>query len=205
MKEFAQMNHLDTKTTKELIKKNSLHDFLMSGDYSVHLNGNKNDTELFNKSQLYKFTFIRHPFDRLISAYTDKFVITPQANIVQPVQEYYEELYGLVTNTKNVTSSARKVRKKKMNITFKMFVDYLIHEVNSNEKIYDGSIHWWPFTNVCKVCDIEYDFVGKLENLTSDIDCLLENFSNHSLIHNVKTLTLKKINSAGTHTKAINR
>ena len=48
-------------------------------------------------------------------------------------------------------------------------------------------------------------YVGKLENLTSDIDCLLKNFSNDSLIHNVKTLTLKKINSAGTHTKAINR
>jgi len=32
-----------------------------------------------------------------------------------------------------------------------------------------GSLHWTPFTKLCKICDVSFDFVGKLETFESDV------------------------------------
>jgi hypothetical protein len=47
----------------------------------------------------------------------------------------------------------------------------VLHEITNNRRSY-GSLHWVPYTTLCKICDVDYDFVGKLENMESDVEDL---------------------------------
>ena len=51
----------------------------------------------------------------------------------------------------------------------------MIYEIKSKVISY-GSYHWMPFTDFCGICDIDFDFVGKLETLESDVQLLSELF-----------------------------
>jgi hypothetical protein len=56
-------------------------------------------------------------------------------------------------------------------ISFKRFVKFVLHELKEG-KISHGTYHWMPYTNFCGLCKIDYDFVGKMESLWSDLDSL---------------------------------
>lgn len=56
-------------------------------------------------------------------------------------------------------------------MTFEKFVNFVIYELESNMQTY-GSLHWWPYTRLCGLCHVDYDFVGRTETLQSDLDDL---------------------------------
>jgi hypothetical protein len=58
-------------------------------------------------------------------------------------------------------------------LDFEKFVRFIIFEIESNSKSY-GTLHWWPFTNICDLCHVHYDFIGKVETWRSDIQNLSE-------------------------------
>ena len=88
---------------------------------------------------------------------------------------------------------------KSPNITFSNFVDYVLNEAKSNTSIDGGSIHWWPFTELCKLCQIRYDFVGRIETLEEDVKKLTDKFPQYKTLQNMRERVKKKIN--GDHTK----
>jgi hypothetical protein len=65
--------------------------------------------------------------------------------------------------------------KKSVQINFEKFVKFVLYEIKSNVISY-GSYHWMPFTNYCGLCDVDFDFVGKLETLESDVQGLSTQF-----------------------------
>ncbi|CAM1154632.1 Uncharacterised protein r2_g4328 [Pycnogonum litorale] len=104
-----------------------------------------------------KAIFVRHPFERLASAFADK-LGSDCRKVVHPYCDFRRQLL------KRVGKDPIKSK-----LSFHDFIRYLLNtEVNS----YD--IHWQPFWHRCKPCEVRYDFVGKLETFHEDIEFLHE-------------------------------
>lgn len=110
-----------------------------------------------------------------VSAYIDKIVIRKEKNFLQPVIDWEAGLFGRLAATWNNAISdmgtASPSPSSEFHMHFEKFVRFVINEVEHNFKSY-GSLHWWPYSKLCGFCSFKYDFIGKVETLTSDIALL---------------------------------
>ena len=95
------------------------------------------------------FTIVRHPFERLVSAYRDKFELAKK----------YAYIYSHYTPRMGVHGRP----------TFSQFVDYLLRE-----EVSEYNDHWVPYWLHCHVCEMEYDVIGKMETLEEDMNFIAE-------------------------------
>jgi hypothetical protein len=58
-------------------------------------------------------------------------------------------------------------------INFDVFTDFVLRELATGERSY-GSLHWIPSSDLCDVCSIKYDFIGKVETLRLDLGLLTQ-------------------------------
>ena len=70
-------------------------------------------------------------------------------------------------------AKVHQITKTQHVINFETFVQFVIFEIQSNTISY-GSLHWWPYTQLCDLCHVKYDFIGKVENWHSNILYLLK-------------------------------
>lgn len=118
----------------------------------------KPDEIMYRLQHYFKFTFVRHPLSRLVSAFRNKL----RENIVE-----YQRRYGV--------QIIKKYRKdfdpgtKGDDVKFEEFVRYLIDmpTTRMNE-------HWRPVVDLCQPCHIPYNFLGVYENLTDEANAVLE-------------------------------
>lgn len=100
------------------------------------------------------FTIVRHPFERLASAYRDKFELAKK----------YAYIYSRFAQKILNLASPLEVNKHRRP-TFSEFVDYLLRV--PVERFND---HWVPYYLHCHVCEMEYDIIGKMETIAEDMD-----------------------------------
>ena len=105
------------------------------------------------ESDYYTFTVVRHPFDRVLSAFRNRILdgCTDQAKqhipkIIQKNKLKYDKKGCLVTFP-----------------TFRQFVDYII---SPNGKNIDP--HWSTYASGCAPCLVNYDAILKLETSEED-------------------------------------
>ena len=112
----------------------------------------------------FKFVFVRHPLDRLLSAYNSKF------NTTKPFKKNYLRSYGPLIMEK---FSSRNVTGIPDYITFEEFLRYI---AGSKEKL---NRHWAPYFELCTFCDPKwrYDFIGKYENMSEEANYLLDKWN----------------------------
>ncbi|XP_032069410.1 LOW QUALITY PROTEIN: carbohydrate sulfotransferase 14-like [Thamnophis elegans] len=96
-----------------------------------------------------KVMFTRHPLERLVSAYRDKFL----HNETYYSSKVANEVKALFRKDKNFTGV----------VTFQEFVNYVVRR---NPEHLD--IHWKPMFHLCDPCNIQYDILGKYETLEED-------------------------------------
>lgn len=101
-----------------------------------------------------KFTFSRHPFSRVLSAYRNKLV---SANS------------ELVPKYKEAISKANNFTVVKNRLSFKDFVKYLL---SVNPSRYNS--HWNLIYHRCTPCAIDYDIIGNFETLNEDAMYILK-------------------------------
>ena len=113
--------------------------------------------DYFLTNNYFVFSFVRHPFDRLVSAYLHKIIGNPEkyAGDRNEIIKIYGE-----------------------NITFEKFIKYVIEEVQRFIKCFPKiekkfckkvNVHWKPFYLKCPYCDINYNhFIGRLETFDRD-------------------------------------
>ncbi len=100
--------------------------------------------------QLYfKFLFVRDPFDRLLSAYIDKYT-----TMNDMYRNYFSRLYGIPVN----------------DITFEVFLNYTSNDILHGDVV---DPHFASHVDLCLPCDIEYDFVGKIETFKEDAEFVI--------------------------------
>ncbi|XP_070573356.1 uncharacterized protein [Ptychodera flava] len=138
----------------------------------VHFNNTYDTLDDFYGEQLvqivddyFNFLFVRHPFQRVLSAYRDKFE-RPMAG-----DEYFRRRYGqMIVETFRKSPSRRAIEDGRP--TFLEFIEYL---VNYRLMGAEADEHWKPITHLCGPCEISYDFIGKYESLVNDAEYVLYN------------------------------
>ena len=111
----------------------------------------------------YKFMFVREPFERLLSAYKDKYLY-PRPEDKDP----YITVFGrkIIRNfRKNATQEALQGG---YGAKFPEFIEYITNGGAEEDW------HWANYEDVCGFCDIKYDYVGHYETLQEDAKYVLK-------------------------------
>ena len=117
----------------------------------------------------YKFIFVRHPIERLVSAYKDKFMRSNKWT------KHFHRKYGrdiIRTYRENASDTALKYGH---NVRFSEFIQYIIdmHKLGG-----ELNKHWDTYDNLCQPCFVRYNYVGKLEHINADSSDLLQHICN---------------------------
>ena len=112
---------------------------------------------ILSNPKITKFTFVRNPFDRIASAYLDKFVRKRgNENQWEHTRPVLQKLFG----RQDVDVSSHSM-------SFRQFVQYLV-EAQDNEL----DLHWQPMKFFIE--PFKMDFVGRIENIAEDFARLKE-------------------------------
>lgn len=110
-------------------------------------------------STYFKFMFVRHPIDRLVSAYRDKFRTTKPNAYTKDVGRRILLLRKNRASLNDVTSG--------LGVQFSEFAHYL---ATTKDPMYE---HWTSYEELCEPCFVQYDFIGKMETMKEDLDYVL--------------------------------
>lgn len=131
-----------------------------------------------------KLIFVRHPFERLVSAYYSKLARGNKTeNNPDPITKDTTE-YPLIVGTKIIQKyrpNATKLSLEKgHDVTIPEFVSYVIDEwAERDKKPVDE--HWRSQVDLCHPCSIKYDIIGKYETMEQDVDYLLRQLEENEL------------------------
>lgn len=124
----------------------------------------------FKVRKYYKFMFVRHPLERLLSAYRNKFG--------ENIGDYRRRYGAKIIKAYRTKSQAKEaLMKNDLSITFEEFLRFL---VDSNTAKMD--VHWKPMHELCQPCAVHYDFVGSFEQLREDADYVLDKIRGNSTV-----------------------
>ncbi|XP_060084861.1 carbohydrate sulfotransferase 12-like [Ylistrum balloti] len=103
----------------------------------------------------FKFMFTRDPYSRLLSGYVDKLF---------SVNTLYWKSIGMYIKNKLLNPEGQ-FSLCGNDVTFPQFIKYVI-DVETTGK--HGDVHFTPIYKHCRPCQIQYDFVGKMETFAKD-------------------------------------
>ncbi|CAF1316131.1 unnamed protein product [Adineta steineri] len=131
---------------------------------------------LFSKS-FTRIIFVRHPFERLASAYVDKIATLSSEpfsiydNLRRKICRKFPFFY-LTSSEQNYYRTFRMVQNQrnepcdKVIPTFEHFVTHIMFDSSQVD------VHWQPYSTLCHACTMKYNFIGKYETIQEDLDLL---------------------------------
>ncbi|XP_026166700.1 carbohydrate sulfotransferase 8-like [Mastacembelus armatus] len=108
-----------------------------------------------------KVLFVREPFERLVSAFRDKF---------ESPNSYYHPVFGRPIISRYRANATRTALRTGTGVTFREFVQYLLDV----RRPVGMDIHWEPVSQLCNPCLLRYNFIGKFESLEKEANFLLQ-------------------------------
>jgi len=135
------------------------------------------DPSILFSSEYLRVILVRHPFERLASAYVDKISslnnqpLSTYDNIRRAICRKYSLFY--LTHAQRVSYNIHKGLTKKKDEpcqkivpTFEHFIEYFLSDSIR------GDVHWKPYSSLCHVCTLKYNFIGKFETIEEDLSRL---------------------------------
>ncbi|XP_059918334.1 carbohydrate sulfotransferase 11-like [Gadus macrocephalus] len=121
-------------------------------------------TEINRRLRSYlKFVFVREPFERLVSAYRNKFT--------RSYNEAFHKRYGTKIVRRHRPDPRPEALEAGDDVSFEEFVYYLVDPATQREEPFNE--HWERVHSLCHPCLIHYDVVGKYETLEQDSSYVL--------------------------------
>ncbi|KAJ8245386.1 hypothetical protein GJAV_G00270200 [Gymnothorax javanicus] len=110
-----------------------------------------------------KFLFVREPFERLVSAYRNKFTLKYNTS--------FHKRFGTRIVRRYRRNATQEALQNGADVRFPEFAEYLADPATLRE----GSLneHWETVLSLCHPCHIHYDLVGKYETLEEDSNYVL--------------------------------
>ncbi|KAK3584673.1 hypothetical protein CHS0354_001257 [Potamilus streckersoni] len=112
-----------------------------------------------------KFMFVREPYERLLSGYVDK-LFSPNAAYWNFIGKFVVSNFR--TNPSPLSSECGH------DLTFEEFARYFVYSQLTNER---RDAHFVPNFEHCRPCEIDYDYIGKLETFEEDTLFLMHKFN----------------------------
>ncbi|XP_031438812.1 carbohydrate sulfotransferase 11 isoform X2 [Clupea harengus] len=111
-----------------------------------------------------KFLFVREPFERLVSAYRNKFTLRYNTS--------FHRRYGTKIVRRYRQNATDEAMRSGADVSFREFAEYLTDPATQR----DGPLneHWQTVHSLCHPCLIHYDLVGKYETLEEDANTVLQ-------------------------------
>lgn len=129
------------------------------------LNENLNDKERVDRIKTYfKFTFIRHPLERLLSAFLDK--ISPPLRFTEPLSspDIYQRYILMKTRKEELNKWTASNGSYELLISFSEYIQWWI---GANTKQIDE--HYSTMLVNAQPCRIRYDFYGSFKSYSTDM------------------------------------
>lgn len=111
----------------------------------------KDFLKILRSKKVYRYSFVRNPYGRVLSAYRDKVLLKKPEKI-----EVVDWLYP-----NDHDSDADKL---KCEVSFEDFIDFIIHQ----EPCRSVNPHWRPQAMMLSYGKIKYSFIGKVESMETD-------------------------------------
>jgi len=124
------------------------------------MNGRHSELNRRRLSTYFKFVFVRHPLDRLLSAFRDKFRLVPA----------YMLSYGRRIVRRYRANATAESLERGHDVTLEEFVRFTVDAGLRSRK----DVHWTSQYELCQPCAISYDFIGRYETLWTDGDYVLK-------------------------------
>ena len=116
-----------------------------------------------------KIMVVRHPLERLVSAYRDKF--RTYNKWTKHFQLRYGRKIALLYRGNDVTVEALK---RGHDVTFEEFLTFIVDDViPESERV---NPHWDTYQHLCHPCHVKYDHVIKFETLEEDNTAILKRY-----------------------------
>lgn len=106
----------------------------------------------------FTFLFVRDPMERVLSAYKNKFL---QDN------NYFHRTYGRGIIKLYRPNATKEALETGSGVTFPEFTRHVVEIQSRNE-------HWQSFDKLCHPCAVNYDFIGRFENLYEEASYLIK-------------------------------
>ena len=109
----------------------------------------------------FKFMIVRHPLDRLASAYYDKF-------------QYPQDVTMRKRYAKDIITRFRPDPPNNPHIDdvrFEEFIKYVLSQKPGNIR---ANEHWQTYQLLCEPCAVDYDYIGTMDTLAHDVPYILD-------------------------------
>lgn len=147
--------------------------------------GYENFLKMLEDSSVFKFTVVRNPYSRILSAYLDKFIKLPKYD-VEGYQIFLSQLVG-----------GKEIDEYTSNISFLSFLK-LINE----KQPYGMNEHWRPQVIQGMIDLIDYDKIYRFESLETSLNDLVEKLKARGYWTEEKTLQISEFTFKPHSTKA---
>ncbi|XP_042870722.1 carbohydrate sulfotransferase 12-like [Penaeus japonicus] len=147
---------------------------------------NKTEAEFhFARKYFFKFLLVRHPFERLLSAYRDKIERANHWSLLQFRKHILSSLSPkqIETGTKSTAieqEGEAGIETNKANEDIPTFSDFLEYILRPNLTDADFSSHWAPYWQWCSPCTINYTVIAKLETAAGDLEYIWHRVGLHT-------------------------
>ncbi|XP_035252203.1 carbohydrate sulfotransferase 8-like [Anguilla anguilla] len=137
------------------------HDAVHYGNHLKRLDGFDHRGIAQRLESYTKVLFVREPFQRLVSAFRDKF---------ENPNTYYHPVFGKPIISKYRANASQAALRTGAGVTFKEFMQYLLDV----HRPVGMDIHWEHVNQLCSPCLLDYDFIGKFETIEEEANFLLQ-------------------------------
>ena len=110
---------------------------------------------------------VRHPLARLHSTWSDKFHYHRDSQVYQRnLDRYFKFEYSEMLNYE--IQEFAETKPTFARISFEGFINFIANAETND-------LHWNPYWEICRPCDLPYDLISKIEEIAFDAKEILKN------------------------------